>query len=109
MHIIFESREPWLERLRGLAVRRVRQATRPLGWLSPRARVRVSDVKGAQGGIDKRCEIELSADGAGSVVVTSVTRDWGASLQSALARAVRALLRKLQPPRAPRRAIAHQR
>ncbi len=109
MQIIFESREPWLERLRGLAVRRVRQATRPLGWLSPRARVRVSGVPGAEGGIDKRCEVELTAEGAGTVVVTSVTRDWGASLQSALARAVRALLRKLQPPRAPQRVISHQR
>ncbi|MDW5443402.1 HPF/RaiA family ribosome-associated protein [Polaromonas sp. SM01] len=109
MQIIFESREPWLEQLRDLAVRRVRQATRHLGWLSPRARIRVSDVHEAHDGIDKRCEVELTAEGAGSVVVTSVTRDWGASLQSALARAVRALLRNLQPPRAPRRAIRHQR
>jgi len=109
MQIIFESREPWLAQLRELAVRRVRHATKPIGWLAPRARVRVSDVQGASGGIDKRCEVELSAEGAGTVVVTSVTRDWGASLQSALARAVRALLRKLQPPRPPRRAIARRR
>ncbi|GAB3470656.1 HPF/RaiA family ribosome-associated protein [Polaromonas eurypsychrophila] len=109
MQIIFESPEPWLEQLRGLAVRRVRQATRHLGWLAPRARVRVSDVQGADDGIDKRCEVELTAEGAGSVVVTSVTRDWGSALQSALARAVRALLRKLQPPRSARHAISHQR
>jgi hypothetical protein len=109
MQIIFESREPWLEQLRGLALRRVRQATRHIGWLAPRARVRVSDVRGATGGIDKRCEVELTADGTGTVVVASVTRDWGSALQSALARAVRALLRKVQPPRAPRRAIARQR
>lgn len=109
MQIIFESREPWLEQLRGLAVRRVRQATRHLGWLAPSARVRVSDVQGAEGGIDKRCEVELTAEGAGSVVVTSVTRDWGSALQSALSRAVRALLRKIQPPRSARRAITHQR
>ncbi len=109
MQIIFESREPWLEQLHDLAVRRVRQATRHLGWLAPRARVRVSDVQGANDGIDKRCEVELTAEGAGSVVVTSVTRDWGSALQSALARAVRALLRKLQPrPSAPR-AIGHRR
>ncbi|WP_395054679.1 HPF/RaiA family ribosome-associated protein [Polaromonas sp.] len=109
MQIIFESREPWLEQLRGLAVRRVRQATRHLGWLAPRARVRVSDVQGAEGGIDKRCEVELTAEGTGSVVVTSVTRDWGSALQSALARAVRALLRKLQPPRNTPRAISRRR
>jgi hypothetical protein len=108
MQIIFESREPWLAQLRELSVRRVRQATRHLGWLAPRARIRVSKVRDAQDGIDKRCEVELTAEGAGSVVVASVTRDWGASLQSALARAVRALLRKLQPPRPAPRAIGHQ-
>ncbi len=109
MQIIFESREPWLEQLRGLALRRVRQATRSIVWLAPRARVRVSDVQGATGGIDKRCEVELTAEGTGTVVVTSVARDWGSALQSALARAVRALLLRLQPPRPSRRAIAQQR
>ena len=43
MQIIFESREPWLEQLRELAVRRVRHATKSIVWLTPRARVRVSD------------------------------------------------------------------
>ncbi len=109
MQVIFESRQPWLEQLRGFALRRVRQATRPLGWLAPRTRVRVSHVPGAQNGIDKRCEVELTAQGAGTVVVTSIARDWGSALQSALSRAVRALLRKLQPATTPRRAIAHQR
>jgi hypothetical protein len=109
MQIIFESCEPWLERLRGLALRRVRQAMRPLGWLAPRARVQVSDVPGARGGIDKRCQVELSAEGAGTVVVTSITRDWGSALQSALSRAVRALLLSLQPDRPRRRAITCQR
>lgn len=109
MQIVFESREPWLERMRGLALRRVRQATRPLGWLAPRARVQMSDVPDARNGIDKRCQVELSADGAGTVVVTSITRDWGSALQSALSRAVRALLLRLQPTRTRRRAITHQR
>lgn len=109
MQVVFESRQPWLEQLRGFALRRVRQATRPLGWLAPRATVRVSHVQGAQNGIDKRCEVELTADGAGTVVITSITRDWSSALQSALARAVRALLRKLQPPRLRRPKIAYQR
>ncbi len=111
MQIIFEPREPWMESLRGLAVRRVRQATRHLGWLSPQARVRVSDLQGDHDGIDKRCQVELTAEGAGSVVVTSIARDWGSALQSALSRAVRALLRKLQPARAGRaeqRALEHK-
>lgn len=109
MQVIFESRDPWLEQLRGFAVRRVRQATRPLSWLAPRARVQMSAVQGAQDGIDKRCQVELTAEGAGTVVVTSITRDWGSALQSALSRAIRALLRKLQPARTPRPALGHQR
>ncbi|MBA3592797.1 MAG: HPF/RaiA family ribosome-associated protein [Pseudomonadota bacterium] len=108
MSVIFESRQPWLEQLRGLALRRTRQATRPLDWLAPRARVRVSHVQGAMSGIDKRCEVQLTAEGAGTVVVTSITRDWGSALQSALSRAVRALLRKLQPVPHRRSAIAHR-
>ncbi|MDI1340602.1 HPF/RaiA family ribosome-associated protein [Polaromonas sp.] len=109
MQVIFESRQPWLEELREFALRRVRQTTRPLGWLAPRARVRLAHVQGAHNGIDKRCEVELTAEGAGTVVITSIARDWGSALQSALARAVRALLLKLQPPHPPRRTIACQR
>lgn len=69
----------------------------------------MSDVPGARDGIDKRCRVELSTEAAGTVVVTSITRDWGSALQSALSRAVRALLLKLQPDRSRTRAIPHRR
>ncbi len=101
MQVIFESSEPWGDALRESAVRRVRLAMRQLKWLAPRARVQMSEVKGECGGIDKRCQVELTADEAGSVLITSTTRDWRSALQSALSRAVQALMRKLGKRRAP--------
>jgi hypothetical protein len=93
MQVIFESRHPEATELRDLTERRVRFMLRRLGWLVPRADVQMSDVNGPRGGIDKRCQVELRADGAGSVVVASVARDWRTALDNALARAARLLMR----------------
>jgi ribosome-associated translation inhibitor RaiA len=93
MQVLFKSRHPQAAELRELAERRVRFALRRLGWRVPRAEVRMSDVNGPRGGIDKRCQVELRTDGAGSVVVASVARDWRTALDNALARAARFLMR----------------
>ena len=53
----------------------------------------MSDVNGPRGGIDKRCQVELRTDGAGSVVVASVASDWRTALDNALARAALFLMR----------------
>jgi hypothetical protein len=44
------------------------------------------DENGPRGGVDKRCQVALHAEGAGAVVVTSVASDWRAALNDALAR-----------------------
>ena len=93
MEVLFKSRHPEATELRDLTERRVRFVLRRLGWLVPRAEVQLSDVNGPRGGIDKRCQVELRTDGAGSVVVTSVASDWRTALDNALARAARFLLR----------------
>jgi hypothetical protein len=93
MQVLFKSRHPQATELRGLAERRVRFALRRLGWLVPRAEVQLSDVNGPRGGVDKRCQVELRTDGAGSVVVTSTAKDWRTALDHALARAGRLLMR----------------
>ena len=93
MQVIFESRDPEATQLREAAVRRVRFAHRRLAWLVPRARVQLTDVNGARGGIDKRCQVELITDGMAPVVVTSMARHWHVALQSALSRAAVSLLR----------------
>jgi len=103
MQVTFESRDPEAMGLRRVAERRVRLALRRLNWLAPRARVQLSDVNGPRGGIDKRCQIELTTDATGSVIVTSVARDWLSALHSAVARAARALLHSWQQKRQVRR------
>ena len=96
MQVLFKSRHPQATELRDLTERRVRFVLRRLGWLVPRAKVQMSDVNGPRGGIDKRCQVELRTDGAGSVVVASVASDWRVALDKALAKAARFLMRALR-------------
>ena len=99
MQIIFESTDPQATELRTLTERRVRQALRRLAWLTPRVRVHLSDINGPRGGIDKRCQIEMTTNGGNPVVVTSLAGDWFSALHSALARAARSLLHNWQRSR----------
>lgn len=96
MQVIVESPDPQATEMRAFAERRVRFSMRRLSWLVPRVKVYLSDVNGPRGGIDKRCQVQLLADGRQDVVVTSVARDWRSALQSALGRAVRSLLHNWQ-------------
>ena len=93
MQVLFNSRHPQATQFRDLTERRVRFVLRRLGWMVPRAEVKMSDVNGPRGGIDKRCQVERRTDGAGSLVVASVANDWRAALDNALARAARFLMR----------------
>jgi hypothetical protein len=93
MQVLFKSRDPQATDLRDLAERRVRFVLRRLRRLVPRAEVQLSDLNGPRGGVDKRCQVELRTDGAGSVVVASVAKDWRTALDNALARAARFLMR----------------
>jgi hypothetical protein len=93
MQVLFKSRHPQATDLRDLTERRVRFVLRRLGWLVPRAEVQMSDMNGPRGGVDKRCQVELRTDGAGSVVVASVASDWRVARDNALARAARFLMR----------------
>ncbi|MCW5665307.1 MAG: HPF/RaiA family ribosome-associated protein [Piscinibacter sp.] len=96
MQVLFESRDPEGVRLRRLATTRARFVMRRLAWMVPRARVELTDINGPRGGVDKRCRVELRTEGAGTVVVTSLARDWRVALNSALARAARVLVRALR-------------
>jgi ribosome-associated translation inhibitor RaiA len=96
MQVLFKSRHPDADPLRELAERRVRFVLRRLAWLVPRAEVQMSDVNGPRGGIDKRCQVELKTDGAGSVIVAAVANDWRSALDNALSRAARFLMRHWQ-------------
>lgn len=93
MQVLFTSRHPQAADLRDLTERRVRFVLRRLDWLVPRAEVQMSDVNGPRGSIDKRCQVVLRTDGAGSVIVASVANNWRTALDNALARAARFVVR----------------
>jgi hypothetical protein len=93
MQVIFESRDPQGAQWRDVAVSRVQFVMRRLAWLVPRAKLRLSDVNGPRGGVDKRCQVELTTDVGTTVVISSVARNWRSAIDSALARAARVLLR----------------
>jgi hypothetical protein len=111
MHVVFQSRNEQASELRRLVVQRVRFVLRRLSWLSPRARIKLSDINGPHGGVDKRCQIELKTDGQPGVVVTAVAADWAQALNMALIKGVRALMRgwrRSQDVRPARRARAER-
>lgn len=103
MQIIFESRAADSSQMRDLSVERVRFALRRLTALVPRAKVQFSDVNGPRGGVDKRCQVELKTESAGTVVIASLARDWRTALDRSLTRATRVLTRGLQRSQKPAR------
>ena len=103
MQIIFESRDADGAQMRELSVERVRFALRRLTAMVPRAKVQFSDVNGPRGGVDKRCQVELSTEAAGTVVIASLARDWRTALDRSLGRATRVLTRSLQRNQKPTR------
>ncbi len=103
MQVLFKSRHPQATELRDLTEHRVRFVLRRLGWLVPRAEVQMSDVNGPRGGIDKRCQVELSTEAAGTVVIATLAQDWRTALDRSLGRATRVLKRSLQRSQKPAR------
>jgi hypothetical protein len=106
MQVIFESRDADGTQMRDLSVERVRFALRRLSALVPRAKVQFSDVNGPRGGVDKRCQVELNTDSAGTVVIASLARDWRTALDRSLTRATRVLTRSVQRSQKPVRGRA---
>jgi hypothetical protein len=74
MQIVFESRDSEGANMRDLSVERVRFALRRLTTFVAHARVQFSDINGPRGGVDKRCQIELKTDTAGTVVIASLAQ-----------------------------------
>ena len=94
MQVSFKPLHPQAIELQDITERRVRFVLRRLAWLVPSAEVQLSAIPRARGGADKRCHVSLRTDGAGSVIVTTMERDWRTALDKALAHATRYLLRQ---------------
>ena len=99
MQIIFESRDADGAQMRDLSVARMRFVR--LSTFVPHAKVQFSDINGPRGGVDKRCQVELTTEKAGTVVIASLARDWRTALDRSLGRATRVLTRSLQRAQKP--------
>ncbi len=106
MQILIESRDADGVQMRDLSAERVRFALRRLNRLVRRAKVQFSDVNGPKGGVDKRCQVELSTEAAGTVVIASLASDWRTALERSLGRATRTLTRSVQRSQKPLRGRA---
>lgn len=60
-----------------------------------RADVRLSDLNGPRGGVDKRCLIEVQLDGLPAVVVEDIQADLYTAIDRASGRAGRTVMRRL--------------
>jgi len=108
MQVLIEFRDPSAAGLRDIARRRVRFVFRRQARLVTRATVRLTDVNGPRGGIDKRCQVALDVGGR-AIVVHAMAHDWRVALDDALARAARFLSRLWRRLRGPRRREAPRR
>ena len=75
-----------------LTSNRLRQALGRLHGLVEGMKVRLDDVNGPAGGVDKRCNVEVLVQGTGPVAVSATSRTWQASVD-AVAAAVASRLR----------------
>lgn len=64
-----------------------------------RVRVRLADINGPRGGIDKRCQIELALAGQSSVVIEDIETDLYVAIDRASDRCARTLNRRLERSR----------
>jgi hypothetical protein len=101
MQIIFESRDADGTRMRDVSIDRMRFALRRLSWLVPHAKIQLSDVNGPRGGVDKRCQVELKTQTAGTLVISALANNWRTALDQSLARATKVLTHTMQRKQQP--------
>ena len=61
-----------------------------------RVDIRLSDLNGPRGGVDKRCLIELLLDGLPTVVIEDIQPDMYTAIDRAVGRAARTVMRRLE-------------
>ncbi|MBI4956712.1 MAG: HPF/RaiA family ribosome-associated protein [Myxococcales bacterium] len=85
------------------AVRRVHLELARFGREVDAVVVRIADVNGPRGGVDKRCQVTVSGRRVGAVAVDGRHEDAFAAVSLALGRGARAVGRGLERSRAARR------
>jgi ribosome-associated translation inhibitor RaiA len=60
-----------------------------------RVGIRLSDLNGPRGGVDKRCLVEVRLDGLSPVVIEDIEPDMYTAIDRAVGRAARTVMRRL--------------
>lgn len=89
--------------------RRLRDALSRCDSRVSRVWVRLTDLNGPKGGMDKACRIEVRLAGLPSVVVEDIQSDHDTAVARAADRAGRTVMRRLALPRARRRVTCEPR
>ncbi len=83
MDMQFRSPDPegalWHQR----SLARMRRALRRMHGAVAQVRVQLEDINGPDGGVDKRCRVEVAVAGQEPVAVTATARSWQASIDAA--------------------------
>ncbi|WP_291015107.1 hypothetical protein [Hydrogenophaga sp.] len=83
MDMQFRSPDPegalWHQR----SLARMRRALRRLHGAVAQVCVQLEDINGPDGGVDKRCRVEVAVPGQEPVAVTATARSWQASIDAA--------------------------
>lgn len=99
MQVLVKSHDPKAESLRSWAHERVAFVFRRHATATSRATIRLADLNGPRGGLDKQCVIELNCAGTSGIVASAVAKNWHAALNRALARALASLNKAAQRAR----------
>ena len=73
-----------------------------------RVGIRLSDLNGPRGGVDKRCLIEVRLDGLSTVVIEDIQTDMYLAIDRAVARTARTVMRRLEHGMSKRRQETRQ-
>jgi hypothetical protein len=98
MEVVVQARQTrdQAQTLRPLVETRVRAATQRMTGLLSRAVVRLKDLNGPRGGVDKECQIQINTARGDVLVVSSRGSDWRTALDTALSCAMQALARRFE-------------
>jgi len=83
MDMQFRSPDPegslWQQR----CLERMSRALRRMHGVVVQVRVRLEDINGPEGGVDKRCFVEVAVVGQEPLAVTATARSWQSSIEAA--------------------------
>lgn len=86
MKLQFRSNDLEGQRWQARAAQRLSQGLGRLHGLVARIKVRLDDINGPAGGVDKRCDVEVSVRGSRPVALSATARTWQDAVEAVATR-----------------------